>query len=61
MIFTDTWKLIQDRHYRVFCKESIIEFADILVREWIKKEKAQQAFTLPVKNIISPENIEIDS
>ena len=61
MILTDTWKLFRDRHHRGFRKVTIIEFADILAKELIDQAKAQQAFTLPVTNITSPENIEIES
>ena len=58
MILTDTWKPFQDRHYRGFRKVPIIEFADILAKEIIDQAKEQQAFTLPVTNITSPENTE---
>ena len=52
MILTCKWKLFQDRHYRNFRKESIIEFAYILANKLIDQAKAQQA---------SPENTEIES
>ena len=61
MILTGTWKLFQDKHYRSFYKVSIIEFADILAKELIDQVNVQQAFPLPVTNIKSPENTEIES
>ena len=59
MILTDTWKLFEI--YIGFCKVLIFEYADILAKELIDQAKAQQAFTLPVTNITSPENREIES
>ena len=61
MILTDTWKLFRDRHHRGFRKVTIIEFADILAKELIDQAKAQQASTIPVTDITSTENTEIQS